>query len=216
MKFWNTMGLVLSLVGSSAAFAQTQPQEIRLGKKDAVANGDRIVVVRDHLTPKKVKLYLDIDYSYSVCVRHDTRTVYGQDSSCGYDTHYESRETCSTDSVCEVWLDGECRSSRSEHSCSTESVPVSVMRSCYYEETYCSEYGTQTSTRSTKVNLKFKSRLHDLKAGEEERFEISGRQTAYGSMSARFTANVLSSVEPTETDVRYFGTDRVVFIPKKK
>ncbi|MBL7716381.1 MAG: hypothetical protein JNL01_13020 [Bdellovibrionales bacterium] len=215
MKFWILLGCVFA---STSALGQTQPKEIhlgQLGKKDAVPNSDQVIVVRDHLTSKKVTLYLDIDYDYEVCLREGTRMVYGQDASCGYDTHYESRETCTTTETCDVWKNGECRSTKSETSCSTESVPVEVMRSCYYPETYCAETGTETQTISRRLFLKF-NKMHELRTGEEERFHISGRQSSYDSFSTTFDVKVLNAVEKTTAKVRTAFNDRIVFKSKNR
>lgn len=209
MKNWGTVLLFTSFVMASASFAQA-PRDLYLSKKKEAAQAASVVVVRDHRTPSKVKLTLDIPFDYRVCVRHETRMVYGQDSSCGYDTRYESHQVCSTQTTCTVRKNGVCKASTSSRSCHTERTPVTVMRSCYHPETYCAEYGTVTRREERTVKLKFNG-LDDLKAGEEERFMIEGRQRRYDSSNADYAATVIDSIEPTEAQVKSFLGDRVVF-----
>ncbi|MBL7716382.1 MAG: hypothetical protein JNL01_13025 [Bdellovibrionales bacterium] len=186
-------------------------QELRLADKKEAAGVASVAVVRDSKTPDKVKLTLTMPFQYNTCVRHETRMVYGQDSSCGYDTRYESRTSCSNRQVCTVYKDGVCKSSKTERSCHTTSVPVTVTRSCYHPETYCAEYGTVTYNEQHTVKLKF-GKLDSLKAGEEERYLIEGRQRSYGSSNADFKATVIDSLEPTSTKSKAFlGSDTIVF-----
>ncbi|MBL7716380.1 MAG: hypothetical protein JNL01_13015 [Bdellovibrionales bacterium] len=152
-----------SFLFSSLAVAQTV-QEVQLDGQSAAAQADRVIVVRNHQTPRKVKLTLQIEFTYAVCVREVLTRVYGPHYSCGYETVY----------------DGE-----------------PVMRSCDHEESTCVQTGSAKRIDQREVRLKF-GKLGRLDVGEEERYEISGKQVRFDSLATFIDAKVLQSVDPTE------------------
>lgn len=200
--------LFFSILFTSQAFANDA--EVILNAKEVAANTTSVVIVRTAQTPQKVTLALEVPFARTVCLRTDTRQVYGADPSCGYDTEMVSREVCSSHSVCETSLNGVCQRYRDVGNCHTVTEPVSVMRSCYHSESFCAQYGTRTDTQTEKVLLSFK-KLEKLEADRQQRFLITGRQNRHDGSNDKYSASVVYSERKVDIKITDFLGDKIVF-----
>ena len=166
------ISLLVAILAAPSVFAAGNL--VQLNSKEITIASDSAVVVRTSETPNKVKVKMDLPFGETVCEREATRTVYGQDPSCGYGT--------SDQSVCHEECRGDGDHDKDDHGhgggdCHTEChmEPVQYMLSCYYPETYCAEYGVETNTVQKRVTLKFRG-LPKLAAGQTEEYELTGHQ----------------------------------------
>lgn len=148
-----------------------QANEVELDSQEINLSSNIVTLIRDARTPDKVKLSVPVPLTFNVCVRYDTRVVFGQHESCGYDTiwRWECRDVCVRSKPCDSGHSS-CGCIEWENRCGN--YPTNVMRSCYHPETYCAEYGQQVRSDRRKVTISFKD-AKVLSDSEQEKFNLS-------------------------------------------
>ncbi|MFY7993687.1 MAG: hypothetical protein ACOVP4_10370 [Bacteriovoracaceae bacterium] len=196
------MTSLFALIICASAFAQ---EKVYLDSKDVTINDSQAVLVRTNKTPNKVKLTFTVPMSDSVCTQYDTRYVIRTSGAyCGYATTFR----IINERIC-------TRRNPRNNSCirfetRTRRVAYRFARSCPVPETYCSRYGSVTTSESDKVTIKFKN-LPALADSEEETFVVSAKQKRYGSSNVVYDVTAEETVQPYVVKNRGFlGIDKFV------
>lgn len=198
---------------STMAQAQVLAQVIEMNQKRLVVNDSKVVLVRTHQTPKKVKIKMRVPMRDTVCVRHATRMVTRRDSyRCGYS--YRTRRTncrrqCVRRSTCPSGSPNcQVRCLRYEQRCDVRQDRVANI--CTFPEQHCVERGVvNVGSKSDKVTLKFKN-LPELRPGEEERFVLHARQGSISSSNVKYDLRAERSIQDYIIKVREFFRDRII------
>ena len=191
---------VFALMICGSVFAQEQ---VYLESKKVVVNDSQAILVRTNKTPKRVKVVFNqVPMSESVCQAYDTRYVVQTNGSyCGYsrDVVYGRETYCTARN-----RRGNCTNYASRRTTRYVSYP----RSCPVPETYCSQYGTNTSYTDDGVVLKFKN-LPALGDSEQDSFLVSAKQKNYDGTNVVYQVKALETVQPYEVkDIGFLGIDK--------
>lgn len=172
---------------SLSAVAQ---ESVVINAPKLTARSQEVILVRSSLSPNKTEVTFPVQMQHRVCMQHDSRTVYRQSGlECGYDYH-ERRVPSGARYCIETRTDGQCLRWRQDHRIER----VQVARSCYFQEVYCSRYGTETRVKYDDMTLAFKN-LPALGGSESETFLVTARQKEYDSGSVKYEVKAISTLE---------------------
>lgn len=204
--------LLLSLLFVISTFAKAQVG-IELNSEKVSVNSDNVRLVRTHLTPKKVKLKVNVPMRQTVCGLYDTRYITGRHPSCGYTTRVRRtncRRTCTKRRVCGPNSSPNCRPACVRYQQTCDIRRERVMNICTYPETYCARRDVvNAGSKRDKVTLKFKN-VAELRPGEVEVFTLNARQARVDSGNIKYDLRAERSIEDYIIKVREFFGDRII------
>jgi hypothetical protein len=176
---------LLALTVSVGAFAQ---EKVILNSKEVRVNTDRAILVRTADTPKKVEVTFQVPMANSICEDYRTRIIPRmciRTEQVRTGTRRECRDVVITPSNPNAPR-GPRYNPPTRREC--RDVPVYTTRQyrydCSYTESYCARYGTNVSTESDKVKIRFD--LPALAGSEEETFVVTAKQRTYDGSNVEY------------------------------
>jgi hypothetical protein len=206
------LAILTTLSNANAQGSPAHIQSVEMRQKKVDVHASRVVLVRTHRTPKKVKVKLTVAMKGTVCVREATRMITRQDGAyCGYHTtsrRSNCRRQCVRFSACPSnSLNCRKRCVRYENRCDIRQIRVE--NTCTYPQTHCVERDVVvTGSKSSNVSIKFKN-LPGLRVGEQEIFVLDARQSRISGSNIEFSLKARRSLQDYKIKVKDFFADRI-------
>ncbi|MGK0367506.1 MAG: hypothetical protein ACI9QD_000642 [Thermoproteota archaeon] len=206
--FKTFLHLLVSLA-TLIGIAQADIGVLELNQKKIRVSTDSTIIVRNHKTPKKVKIKMQVPMKARRCVESATRRVTRRDPVCGHHTERRvrncrnvcvKRRTCPTGATNCV---NKCI--KTQRRCDVSHVRVTNI--CSFQEPYCVRTSVvRVGSQTEQVTIKFKN-LPTLREGEEERFMLRASQRSIGGSGVRFTIKGERTLEDYKIKTREFLGD---------
>jgi hypothetical protein len=182
------MNMLVALITLTVSVGAIAQDKVVLNDKEVRVNADRAILVRTAETPKKVEVIFQVPMANSVCEDYRSRVV---PRMCTRTEHiYQNRQVCRDVAVPPSNPNaprGPRYNPPTRRECRMERVIVGTRRityDCSFTETYCARYGTNVSTESDKVKIKFN--LPALAGTEEETFVVTAKQRRYDGSNVEY------------------------------